>query len=126
MRPSSVPRARVDGRRLLSASFVVLDVVVLALVVAGVAGPARQLSGLVFFVLVPGWSIVGLARLHDAVLELCLSMATGLAALVVLAQFVITVDAWHLVGVEIAVCVACLASLVFQLVRPRDDRRALR
>jgi uncharacterized membrane protein len=96
----------------------VLDLVLLVLVVGGVVGHLRSLVGLLFCLFVPGWSIVGLVRIRDAVLELCLSMAVSLASLVVLAQFVITVNAWHLVGIEVAVCVACLVSLVFQIVRP--------
>jgi uncharacterized membrane protein len=117
-RPASARRAPLDVRRILAAGCAVLDLVLLALIAGGVVGHLRSLVGLCFCLFVPGWSIVGLVRVRDSVLELCLAMALGLASLVVLAQFVITVNAWHLVGIDIAVCVACLVSLIVQVVRP--------
>jgi hypothetical protein len=126
MRPASTRRSQLDGRRAVTGALALLDAAVLALVVVGVHGPARELAGLAFCVFVPGWSIVGLVRIRDAVLELCLTMATGLASLVVLAQVVITMGDWRLFGIEVAVCAVCLASLLYQLVPVQRAPRGVR
>jgi uncharacterized membrane protein len=126
MRPASTRRSQFDGRRAVTAVLALLDAAVLALVVVGVHGHARELAGLVFCVFVPGWSIVGLVRIRDAVLELCLTMATALASLVVLAQVVITLSDWRLFGIEVVVCAVCLASLLYQLVAVQRVPRGAR
>jgi uncharacterized membrane protein len=112
-----------DPRRVVTSIASLVDVATLALVLGGIHGHPRQLAGLVFCLFVPGWAIIGLLRLGEPVLEFGLTMAAGLAALVVLAQFVITVHAWHLYGVEVVVCLVCLASLLAQLQLARVRRR---
>jgi uncharacterized membrane protein len=105
-------------RRSLAAALLALDLTVLGAVLASVHGHPRQLAGLAFCLFVPGCSIVGLLRLRDVVLELALSMAVGLAALVIVAQIVITAHVWHLFAIEVGVTLSCLPSLAWQAVRP--------
>lgn len=123
-RSPSTRRSPRDPRRAVSALLAVFDLVLIVLVAGGVTGRAREGLGLAFCLLVPGWSMVGLARIRDVILEISLAMATGLASLVVLAQFVITVRAWHLFGIQIVVCALCLASLLYQVARPDQAPRS--
>lgn len=99
-----------------------LDLVTLGLVAAQVHGPFRQAVGLAFCLIVPGWAIVGLLRLHDAALEAGLAVAVSLASLLVVAQIAVTFGTWRLTAVDAAVCVACLPSLVWQTLEPRRSR----
>jgi hypothetical protein len=115
------------GARALSlvASRALLGVDALALVLsaANVHGPLRFVVGMVFGALVPGWALVGLVRLDNATLEVSLSVATSLALLLVLAQAMTALGAWHPIALEEIVGVACVPSLVW-LSRERPRRRA--
>jgi uncharacterized membrane protein len=95
------------------------DLLMVVLIAANVRGPVRALAGLAFCVIVPGWAIVGLLRLNNAPLEIGLTMASGLCALLVLAQLAITLDLWHLLALQLFVCAACLPSLLWQSLERR-------
>jgi uncharacterized membrane protein len=118
-------RAATRRMRLARATFsevlVVVDLAVAAMVASSLHGEFRALVGLTFCLVVPGWSIVGLLRLHNAALEAALTVAAGLAALVAIAQLAVTFDIWHLTALQLVVCAACLPSLLWQSL----DRRRL-
>jgi len=117
-RRAATARHRVH-RATASTVLMALDVTMLVLAAAGVHGPVRLVVGLAFAVTVPGWSIVGLVRIHDAALEVALTIAVSLASLMVAAQLLITVGAWDLTTFQIVVCALCLPSLLWQAL----DRR---
>lgn len=123
-RPSSPGtwRRRERLRRGATEAVVLLDVLTVSLALAGVHGLAREVVGLCAVLLVPGVALVGLLRVRDPALELALVLAVGLSALVLVAQFVITVQAWHLFAVQVVVLLACLPSLLWQLARPATSR----
>jgi uncharacterized membrane protein len=110
------------ARANLSGALVAVDLVVAAMTVISLHGHVREVAGLVFCLVVPGWSIVGLLRLHNAALELGLTMAAGLAALIVIAQLAVSLDLWHLTAIQLVVCALCLPSLLYQSL---DRRRVL-
>jgi hypothetical protein len=118
-------RGRVATRRQrrvranLSTILVFADLFMAALVALNVSGALRVWAGLAFCAVVPGWAIVGLLRLNDAPLEIGLSMAAGLCALLVLAQLAITLGAWHLTALQLLVCALCLPSLLWQALERR-------
>jgi len=109
-------------RSSVAAAACVLDLVTLVLIAGEAHGLVRQLVGLAFCLVVPGWAIVGPLRLHDAALEVGLTVAASLASLMVAAQLAMTFEAWHLTAVEVVVCVACLPSLVWQAFEGRRFR----
>jgi hypothetical protein len=102
-------------RILVTLALLVVDLAALVLSVAGVHGPARFVAGLILGLCVPGWSIVGFLRLASPALEIGLSVATSLALLLVAAQILISVHEWHLVALEVVVCLVCAVALVAQL-----------
>lgn len=106
-------------RAWISLILTVIDVVVLGMTIASVDGPVRFILGLVLVLYIPGWSIVGLLHLHNAPLEVALSVAGSLALLMACAQLLMTVHYWHLGVLEIVVCILCLPSLLIQ-VRGRE------
>ncbi len=118
-------RSATRRMRLARANFSVLlvlaDLAMAAMAVISLHGRARIILGLAFCLVVPGWSIVGLLRLHNLALEAALTVAASLASLVVVAQLAVTLDAWHLTGVQLVVCAVCLPSLLWQSL----DRRRL-
>jgi uncharacterized membrane protein len=125
-RARRLTQRRRRARANLSAALVVADVVMALLVVADVHGSVRAVYGLAFCVVVPGWAIVGLLRLNDTALEAGLTMATGACALIVIAQLAATLGAWHLTALQLAICLACLPSLLWQSLERRRPPAALR
>lgn len=97
----------------LSGLLVCFDLVVAAMVVANLDGPARVACGLAFCVVVPGWAIVGPLRLNRVPLELGLTVAASLCALMVVAQLAASVGGWHLKTLQLVVCGLCLPSLLW-------------
>jgi uncharacterized membrane protein len=100
-----------------------VDLTVLDMTVGNVHGSVRLVLGLVLGCFVPGWSIVGLLKIGNAWLEICLTVAVSLALLMVVAQILMTMHAWHLVLLQEVTCEACLPSLIWQ---SRGRRRARR
>lgn len=119
-RTQAVERRQRHVRSNVAAGALGLDLCTLGVLVLGVHGPARQLLGLAFCLVVPGWAIVGLLHLHDAALEAGLTVAASLASLVIVAQLAITFSAWHLTAVDVTVCLACLPSLLLQTLKGRQ------
>ena len=107
-------------RAYISQFLIVIDIVVFIMAVAGVHGPVRLLLGLIFGVIVPGWSIVGLLRLDSAALEFGLSVAVSLSLLMIAAQVMMAVNLWHLVAFEEVTCAGCLPFLWIQSRGPRQ------
>jgi hypothetical protein len=101
-----------DGREKVSQLLFGVDVVILALTLAHVHGPIRFVAGLILGLVIPGWSVVGWVRLKNAALEVSLTMAASLAMIMIAAQVLITINLWHLDGLEIVTCVVCLPSLL--------------
>ena len=91
-----------------------VDVTTLAMTIGGFHGPVRFVIGLVFGVAVPGWSIIGLLNLGNGALEVGLMVSTSLALLMLVAQVLMTLHAWHLVAAQEVICLACLPSLLWQ------------
>ena len=118
-RALAVSRRKHRLRSNVAAVACAIDLVTLVLVVAQAHGPLRQAFGLLFCLTVPGWALIGPLRLHDAALEAGLTVATSLASLVVIAQLAITFGTWNLTAINVAVCVACLPSLVWQTMERR-------
>jgi len=125
-------RARAQLRRQrrvranLSTLLLFVDLFMASMVAVNLHGPVRVFGGLVFCLTVPGWSIVGPLRLNRAPLELALSMAAGLCALMVVAQLAVTLGFWHLTFFQLVVCVLCLPSLLWQSLERRWPPEASR
>ncbi len=98
-------------RLALSRFLLFVDVASLLMALMSFHGPIRFVIGLVLGVAVPGWSIVGLMRLRNSPLEVGLTMALSFSIILVSAQILVTAHLWHLVGFEMALCLACLPSL---------------
>jgi hypothetical protein len=77
-------------------------------------GPGRFLFGLALGVVIPGWAIVGRLKLHDAALEVGLSIASSVAILILCAQALITIHFWHLTAFDLVLSFAVLPSLLYQ------------
>jgi uncharacterized membrane protein len=103
-----------NTRSMASTVLVLVDLTALGATVADNHGPVRFIFGIILGLVVPGWSIVGLLKLGNAALEFSLSVGVSLALMMVTAQILITLNAWHLSGLEIATCLACLPSLLLQ------------
>ena len=103
-------RARVTISHLL----LIVDVAVLVMAVGHLHGAVRLVAGLIFGVVTPGWSIVGLLKLGNAALEFSLTIAVSLALLMVLAQVLMTIHYWNLVVLQEVLCLLCLPSLIWQ------------
>jgi len=101
-------------RRRFTQFLVAVDIANLVMAFANTHGPIRFFLGLLFGVLVPGWSFVGFLKLKNAALEIGLSVATSLALIMVCAQIMITLDLWHLVAFEEILSIACLIPLLRQ------------
>lgn len=107
---------------LLSTFLLWVDVLVLVMTFAGMHGPVRLIFGLVFGLLIPGWSIVGPLGLGNGALAFGLTVAVSFALLMVCAQLLMAFHAWHLVALEEVTGLACLPSLV----RQSKDRQRTR
>jgi hypothetical protein len=120
------PLVAPDFRAIISLALVFVDVVTFVMAVASIHGPGRFFFGLVFGIVIPGWSIIGLIRLKNAALEVGLTLATSLSLIMIIAQIMITVKLWHPVALLECVCVVCLPSLLWQsrslLRRPAHGR----
>jgi uncharacterized membrane protein len=102
------------ARQSLSRALVIVDLAVFALTVANQHGVARFVLGLAFFLVIPGWSVVGLLKLRNVPLEIGLTVASSLALLMTAAQVLMTIHVWRLAGLEMVTCIACLPSLMVQ------------
>ena len=120
--PAGAWRRSAPVRRGVLLALTTLDVLTLIAVLADVGGVPRELLGLLFVAFVPGASIVGLLRLRDAALELAVVFAFGLSSLILVAQLVITLHAWHLFALEVALLVAFLVPLGVQLAQSASLR----
>ncbi len=109
-----VRRQKRNSRALVSVALLIADLVILTLTVADVHGPLRYVLGLVLGLVIPGWSVVGLLSLADVALEIGLTLSVSVALVMVAAQIMVTVHAWHPVALEELTCVLCLPSLVLQ------------
>jgi uncharacterized membrane protein len=121
-RALAVSRRQRRFRSNVAAGACALDLVTLVLIAGQVHGPLRQVVGLAFCLIVPGWAIIGPLHLHDAALEAGLAVAASLAALLIVAQLAITFGAWGLTAIDVVVCVASLPSLVWQTMQRRRLR----
>ncbi|HUX05510.1 MAG TPA: hypothetical protein VMV53_11490 [Acidimicrobiales bacterium] len=101
-------------RAAASATLATVDLATLALVLCGVHGGLRFTLGLIVGVVVPGWTVVGPIGLSPVALVLGLSVAVSLATLMLAAQVMMTLGAWHPVALEEVTCMVCLPSLVWQ------------
>jgi hypothetical protein len=106
-------------RNIVSMTLLVADLVVLGMTIGDFHGPVRLVLGLVLGAVIPGWSVVGLLRLRNAALEAALTVAVSFALLMVAAQILLTVHAWHLDVLEEATSAVCLPSLIWQSLRAR-------
>lgn len=116
--------AQYQIRRSISAALLLADLAVLVLTVMDVHGVARFILGLILGLVTPGWSIIGLLKLHDAALEIALAVAVSLALLLVVAQVMMTVHAWHPIVLQEVVCLICIPPLGIQVGRVRRSRGA--
>jgi O-antigen/teichoic acid export membrane protein len=118
---------KVDGpqkrssRAIVSMILLAADLIALAMTIGDLHGPVRLACGLALGVVIPGWSVVGPLKLENAALEVGLTVAVSLALLMLSAQVLMTINAWHLVALQEATCLICLPSLIWQ---SRDHRRA--
>ena len=115
---------RAPGRRWRAGTawaVLVVDVLALYAAVTDLHGTIRLVLGLALVLVVPGWSVVGLLRLADPMLEAGLTLAVSLALYVVAAQVLLTLHAWHLVALQEAVSVACIPLLLWQIMLPSGD-----
>lgn len=117
-----VPTRDERGRRSLSLVLAVVDLSVFVLTIFNQHGTLRFVLGLAFFLLVPGWSVVGLLKLRNVPLEIGLTVASSLALLMTAAQILMATHVWRLAGLEMVFCLLCLPSLIRQS-RLRESRR---
>lgn len=116
------PSARAHPtRQVISRFLLVIDITTLVLTLTGIHGPLRLVCGLILAIVIPGWCILAPLKLDNAPLELGLVITVSLALLMVVAQILMTLRLWHLVGLQIITCAACLPFLLIQarLTTPR-------
>ena len=101
-------------RSVLASLFLVIDLTSLATASADVHGPVRFAAGLLFGLVVVGWSVVGLLPLKDGALLVGLSVSVSLALVMLIVQALMALGAWHLVGLQIVLGVLCAPSLAWQ------------
>jgi uncharacterized membrane protein len=112
--PSNASTTRPGAARTYVTQFLILvDVTIFALSVADVHGPVRIVLGLILGAFIPGWCIVQLLKLDNVPLEIGLTITVSLSLLMIIAQVLITINSWHLVGLEEVTCVICLPFLVY-------------
>lgn len=114
VKSESLRRRCRTSRSVVSMALVLVDLIALVATVADNHGPVRFVFGVILGLVVPGWSIVGLLKLGNAALEFSLSVGVSLALMMVAAQILITLNAWHLSGLEIVTSLVCLPSLLLQ------------
>ena len=111
---SSSTAATWQIRAAISLALIVVDLGALSVTIGHVEGPVRVVLGLMLGAVIPGWSIVGLLRIGNPPLEIGLAVTVSFALLMVIAQLLMTVHAWHLGVLEEVTCVVCLPSLIWQ------------
>jgi O-antigen/teichoic acid export membrane protein len=111
-----------QASRVVSITLLVVDLAVLVMTFGNVHGPVRFVLGLILGGIIPGWSIVGLLRLGNPALEFGLTVALSFTLLMLIAQVLETVHAWHLTGLQEVTCVACLPFLIWQILHARGPR----
>jgi hypothetical protein len=99
-----------------------IDGVALVMDIAQLHGPIRFVVSLVFSVVVPGWSIVGFARIRDLAWLVALTIATSFALEIIIGEIVLS-SWWHLQILEVILAVVCGALLVEQLRRQGDEAK---
>jgi len=102
------------SRAIISFALIVADLGALSVTLGHVEGPVRVVLGLILGAVIPGWSIVGLLRIGNPPLEIGLAVTVSFALLMLIAQLLMTVHAWHLEVLEEVTCVVCLPSLIWQ------------
>jgi hypothetical protein len=112
--PFITPRTR----SFISRFLFLVDVVIFVMAVSDIRGPARFFLGLIFGLVIPGWSVVGLLKLKNMALEVSLTLATSLSLLMMLAQIMMTVSLWHPIVLEELISVICVPSLWWQSTLP--------
>lgn len=117
------PARRLAPRSWLSLLLILFDVATLVLTLGNVHGTSRFVLGLLFGLLVPGWCIIGWLKLNNPALEFSLTVATSLAMLTVVAQVLETIHEWHLFGLQVIACLACLPILTAEFLSFRQSRR---
>lgn len=65
-----------------------------ALLLADVSSPIRLVAAVLFVVFVPGYSVVGLLKLHDPATEITVSAGFGLTLGILVAQVLVWMDAY--------------------------------
>jgi hypothetical protein len=116
-RALSSPQTRLlalNWRAIISTALVLVDVATFVMTMANIHGSGRFFLGLVFGLAIPGWSVVGLIKLKNAALEVGLTLATSLSLIMILAQFMMTLNLWHPVLLQELLCGLCLPSLWWQ------------
>lgn len=108
MTPAKWVRSSVAGLLLI------IDLTSLVLAVSNVHNPVRFVTGLLLGVVVLGWSVVGLLPLDDVALLIGLSVAVSLSLLMLIVQALMALGAWHLAGLQIAISILCVPSLLWQ------------
>ena len=84
----------------------------------------RFALGLVFSLIVPGWSVVGWMNLKNAALEFSVSIVASFTILTLAGQILISAHQWHLFALQVALALVCSPSLVMlaRRNRPRSAR----
>ena len=115
-----------DGTRfLVTASSIALDGLALAFTQAHVTGVSRFWFGLLFVLVVPGWSIVGLLRLRWPAAEVSLTIAVSFGVTLLIAQAMLWAHAWHPTAEEMGIGLGALPLLGVQLWRDPTFRTSL-
>ena len=117
-----VPRLERRIRTAVTRGLLLIDGVALVMDIAQLHGPIRFVVSLVFSVVVPGWSIVGFARIRDLAWLVALTMATSFALEIIIGEIVLS-SWWHLQILEVILAVVCGALLVEQLRRQGDEAK---
>jgi len=117
-----VPRLERRIRTAVTRGLLLIDGVALVMDIAQLHGPIRFVVSLVFSVVVPGWSIVGFARIRDLAWLVALTIATSFALEIIIGEIVLS-SWWHLQILEVILAVVCGALLVEQLRRQGDEAK---
>ncbi len=104
-------------RAWVSLVVLVFDGAALAATATNVNGPLRFCLGVIFGLLVPGWTVVGFLALGNAALELALTIGLSLSIVMVLAQVMMTAGLWHPLALQELVGTACAPALIVSVVR---------
>ena len=111
---------RLHGRDFVTVALLLVDAIVGVLVAAGIGGSARVAIGLTACLTVPGWAVVAHLNLRWPAAEAALTLAASLAILLVIAQLMISVRAWHPFAAWLVVSGLSAVLLIARLVRSRN------